>query len=223
MFERFTHPAREAVVHAQEEVRRQQGERLGTEHLLLGVLADTDNTAAAALRRLGLTPAATRRRIAELAGPDTGLDAEALRSIGIDLDAVRRQAEAAFGPGALNRHCRGSRHRGFLPFSPRAKKVLELALREAAQLSDRSIGTEHLLLGVLREGQGVAVQVLAALDVEPGRLRSTVLRLREQQPPSLTVEGRLDAIDSTLQQVLRQQDAIMRAVNRLVDPPPEGT
>jgi len=175
MFERFTHPAREAVVQAQEEVRRQQGERLGTEHLLLGVLADTDNTAAAALRRLGLTPAATRRRIAELAGPDTGLDAEALRSIGIDLDAVRRQAEAAFGPGALNRHCRGSRHRGFLPFSPRAKKVLELALRESVRRRDGHIGPEHIVLGILREGRGLAAVILTEAKVDRAAFEAALI------------------------------------------------
>lgn len=107
-----------------------------------------------------------------------------------------------------------------LPFTPRAKKVLELALREALQLSDRSIRTEHLLLGVVREGQGVAVQVLTALDVDPDRLRSSVLRLREEQPPALTIDGRLDAIDSILQRILRQQDAIMTALRGLADPPP---
>ncbi len=98
--------------------------------------------------------------------------------------------------------------------------MLELALREALQLSDRSIRTEHLLLGVVREGQGVAVQVLTALDVDPDRLRSSVLRLREEQPPALTIDGRLDAIDSILQRILRQQDAIMTALRGLADPPP---
>jgi len=188
MLERFGEGARRSVSLAEEESRALNHDYLGTEHLLLGMLAEGRGVAALALTELGVSADASRDEVSRVVG---------------------RGPSPTDGPK--------------LPFTPRAKKVLELALREAAQLSDRSIGTEHLLLGVLREGQGVAVQVLAALDVEPGRLRSTVLRLREQQPPSLTVEGRLDAIDSTLQQILRQQDAIMRAVNRLVDPPPEGT
>lgn len=166
MFERFSQPAREAVVRAQEEVRLLDGQWLGTEHLLLGVLADADSSAGAALRRLGVTQAVTRRRIGELVGPEAGLDAEALRSLGIDLDAVRRAAEAAFGPGALNQQCRGSRHRGFLRFSPRAKKVLELALRESERRRDGYLGTEHMVLGILREAGGLAAVILAEAQVD---------------------------------------------------------
>ncbi|MBA3251420.1 MAG: Clp protease [Geodermatophilaceae bacterium] len=179
MFERFSRSAREAVVRAQEEMRRLDADRLGTEHLLLGMFADTDSSAGAALKRLGLTPAATRRRIGELAGPDAALDAEALRSLGIDLDAVRRQAEAAFGPGALNRTCRGSRHRGFLPFSPRAKKVLELALRESVRRGDGHIGTEHIVLGILSEARGLAAVILAEVKVDRAAFEAALI---EREP-----------------------------------------
>jgi hypothetical protein len=97
-------------------------------------------------------------------------DIAALQSIGIDLDAVRKKIEETFGPGALEPPPAPSRRRGLLrrrrrplghtPFTPRAKKVLELSLREALRLKHNYIGTEHILLGLLREGQGLAAKVL---------------------------------------------------------------
>ena len=88
--------------------------------------------------------------------------------------------EASFGPGALQWHpdpsCRGARPRlGHIPFTPRAKKVLELSLREALALKDRHIGTEHLLLGLIREGEGLAMLILTRLGTGPQLLRARVL------------------------------------------------
>ena len=145
-----------------------------------------------------------------------GVAALALTELGVSADAIRDEISLVVGRGP------SSSDAPKLPFTPRAKTVLDLAPREALELGDHSIGTEHLLLGVLHAGQGVAVQVLAGLDIEPGLLRSTVLTLREQQPPPRTTEGRLAAIDSTLQHVLRQQDAIMRALNLPNDPSPDS-
>jgi ATP-dependent Clp protease ATP-binding subunit ClpA len=176
MFERFTQPARNAVVHAQEEARDLRHGYIGTEHLLLGLLREPSGAAKRALDRLGIERDAVRSDVVRLVGvgPPTGLgeqDAEALRSIGIDLDEVRRRLEEAFGTGALERRDRvrrGWRRKkrcetvaGHIPFTPRAKKVLELSLREAVQLGHGYIGTEHLLLGLVREREGLAARILA--------------------------------------------------------------
>ena len=92
-----------------------------------------------------------------------GVAAKALESLGISLEAVRSQVEEIIGQG-------GSSPSGHIPFTPRAKKVLELSLREALQLGHNYIGTEHILLGLIREGEGVAAQVLVKLgaDLQPG-------------------------------------------------------
>jgi ATP-dependent Clp protease ATP-binding subunit ClpA len=181
MFERFTDRARKAVTDAQVVARRLGHGHIGTEHLLLGLL-ENDGIAAQVLSGAGVTRAAVEREIlAEVGrGPLGAGDAEALGAIGIDLDEVRRRMEASFGPGALQWHpdpgCRGARPRfGHIPFTPRAKKVLELSLREALALKHRHIGTEHLLLGLLREGEGLAMLVLTRLGAGPQLLRARVL------------------------------------------------
>jgi hypothetical protein len=118
-------------------------------------------------------------------------DAEALRAIGIDLDAVRAQVEQRFGPGALEVPAESAAWRGWLgrrrpagppqghiPFSARAKKVLELSLREATALRHGYIGAEHLLLGLVREGEGLAAKVLHDAGVDlPDLRRRTVERI----------------------------------------------
>jgi ATP-dependent Clp protease ATP-binding subunit ClpA len=181
MFERFTDSARQATVEAQVVARRLGHGHIGTEHLLLGLL-ETDGIAAQVLRGLGVTPAAVEREVlAEVGrGPLGQGDAEALGAIGIDLDEVRRRVEANFGPGALQwrpgRGCRGDRPRlGHVPFTPRAKKVLELSLREALALKHRYIGNEHILLGLVREGEGLAMLVLVRLGAGPEAIRARVL------------------------------------------------
>jgi ATP-dependent Clp protease ATP-binding subunit ClpA len=142
MFERFSGQARHVVVSAQEEARDLDHNYIGTEHLLLGLLATSDSLARASLAGIGYT-----------------------------LEEVRASVEALVGRG------KGSTG-GHIPFTPRAKKVLELSLREALQLKHNYIGTEHILLGILREGEGIAAQILAgkhSLD----RIRDEVLvRLR---------------------------------------------
>jgi ATP-dependent Clp protease ATP-binding subunit ClpA len=181
MFERFTDGARGAVTDAQVVARRLGHGRIGTEHLLLGLL-ETGGVAAQVLAGAGVTAAAVEREVlAEVGrGPLGAGDAEALGAIGIDLDEVRRRVEASFGKGALHwrpgRACRGERPRlGHIPFSPRSKKVLELSLREALALKHHYIGTEHLLLGLIREGEGLAMLVLTRLGAGPQLLRARVL------------------------------------------------
>jgi ATP-dependent Clp protease ATP-binding subunit ClpC len=99
-----------------------------------------------------------------------GVAAKAMESLGISLEAVRSQVEEIIGQG-------GSSPSGHIPFTPRAKKVLELSLREALQLGHNYIGTEHILLGLIREGEGVAAQVLVKLGADLSRVRQQVIQL----------------------------------------------
>ena len=141
MFERFTDRARRVLVLAQEEARLLNHNFIGTEHLLLGLIHEGDSVAA-----------------------------KALRSLGVNLEAVREKVEETIGPA-------GAATTGSPPFTPRAKKVLELSLREALQLGHNYIGTEHILLGVVREGEGVGAQVLIGLGADLGRVRQAVIDL----------------------------------------------
>src|SRR5262249_23776484 len=100
--------------------------------------------------------------------------AESLESLGISLEAVRQQVEEIIGRGQ-------QAPSGHIPFTPRAKKVLELSLREALQLGHNYIGTEHILLGLIREGDGVAAQVLVKLGADLNRVRQQVIQLPHGQ------------------------------------------
>ncbi len=108
--------------------------------------------------------------------------AKALESLGISLEAVRGKVEEIIGQGQ-------SAPTGHIPFTPRAKKVLELALREALQLGHNYIGPEHILLGLVREGEGVAAQVLQSKGADLNRVREQVIQLLsgegevQEQPP----------------------------------------
>jgi ATP-dependent Clp protease ATP-binding subunit ClpA len=159
MFERFTAAARAVVERA---VAEAGGEQVGPEHLLLGVAAVDGGV----LDRLGLGHDALRAGLARL-------DADALAAIGIDLGEVERRVDASFGPGAL-RGRRGGRVR----FAPGAKRALELAVREALALSDRSIGAEHVLLGLVREPSERVRALLARRGAEPEAVRAAVLAAR---------------------------------------------
>ncbi|NNG34988.1 ATP-dependent Clp protease ATP-binding subunit [Nakamurella sp. DB0629] len=113
-----------------------------------------------------------------------GVAAKALESLGIALEGVRQQVEEIIGQGA-------QAPSGHIPFTPRAKKVLELSLREALQLGHNYIGTEHILLGLIREGEGVAAQVLVKLGADLSRVRQQVLQLLSgfQGKESAAAEG----------------------------------
>jgi prophage maintenance system killer protein len=139
MFLRFTDRARRAVVLAQEKARELGHPYIGTEHLLLGLLAEGEGVAALVLESLGISLEEAQGRVEDIVGQ---------------------------GQGAPPRH---------LPFTPRAKKVLELSLQEALRLGHNYVGTEHLMLSLLREGEGVAVQVLADLSADYAQVRERVL------------------------------------------------
>ena len=127
MFERFTEKAIRVIMLAQEESRRLGHNFVGTEQLLLGLIAE-----------------------------GTGIASKTLKSMGVNIKEARDEVEKIIGRGT-----------GFvaveIPFTPRAKKVLELSWDEARQLGHNYIGTEHLLLGLIREGEGVAAKVLENL------------------------------------------------------------
>ena len=99
-----------------------------------------------------------------------GVAAKALESLGISLEAVRQQVEEIIGQGQ-------QAPSGHIPFTPRVKTVLELSKREALQLGHNYIGTEHILLGLIREGEGVAAQVLVKLGADLNRVRQQVIQL----------------------------------------------
>jgi ATP-dependent Clp protease ATP-binding subunit ClpC len=109
-------------------------------------------------------------------GDGTGV--KALESLGISLDAIRQQVEEIIGRGQ-------QAPSGHIPFTPRAKKVLELSLRESQHLGHEYIGTEHILLGLIREGDGVAAQVLVKLDADLNRVRQQVIQLISGRQPEL--------------------------------------
>ncbi len=198
MFERFTHAARDAVIRAQHEARELGQSPIGTQHVLLALLADPAGPVATALRDRGVDAASVRAEVLRRLGAGPGAspatladsdaeDAAALKAIGIDLDAVRKAIEENFGPGALRlprettpprkgllrRFAAGSGH---IPFSPRAKKVLELSLREALRLKQDFIAPEHIMLGILREGGGLAAAILAGAQVDTDGLRADLTR-----------------------------------------------
>ncbi|MEV4255344.1 Clp protease N-terminal domain-containing protein, partial [Spirillospora sp. NPDC049652] len=131
-----------------------------------------------ALRECGVFRGAAGDAVDALPGPD-GLDGEALRVLGIDIDAVREAAEDAFGPGALDAPRgvrRGRAATGHIPFEPESKKVLELSLRQALRLKHKYIGSGHILLGLLQDRRFRAVRALSGAGVNLDALRDDVTR-----------------------------------------------
>ena len=155
-------------------------------------------------RRLNHNCIGTEHILLGLIHEGEGVAAKALESLGISLEAVRQQVEEIIGQGQ-------QAPSGHIPFTPRAKKALELSLREALQLGHNYIGTEHILLGLISEGEGVAAQVLVRLGADLNRVRQQVIQLlhgyqgkepagtvpRERTPLS-RVRARLAAVERRL-------------------------
>lgn len=190
MFERFTTSAREVVAGAQAHARQLGHPYIGTEHLLLALLGPGTGPAGAVLRRAGVEPGRVRDDIDRLIGTApgvlTGKDAAALRAVGIDLEAVVACVEQSLGPDALASPSCPPPRRGLLGrrpnresasprFGPRTKKVLELSLREALALRHSSVGAEHILLALLRQGDGLAVTILTDAGLDLHQLRHATL------------------------------------------------
>nr|WMP11651.1 Clp protease ATP binding subunit [Laurencia tasmanica] len=153
MFERFTEKAIKVIMLAQEEARRLGHNFVGTEQILLGLI-----------------------------GEGTGIAAQVLKSMNVNLKDARIEVEKIIGRGS-----------GFvaveIPFTPRAKRVLELSLEEARQLGHNYIGTEHLLMGLVREGEGVAARVLENLAVNVSSIRSEVIQMLGDNADASTSGG----------------------------------
>jgi hypothetical protein len=115
---------------------------------------------------------------------EQGVAAAALAAVGVGLEAVRVRLEEAVGRGTEPQS-------GHIPFTPRAKKVLELSLREALQLGHNYIGTEHILLGLIREGNGLAAQFIVEIGVPPSRLRAQVIGLLRDMPAPMRAAERV--------------------------------
>jgi ATP-dependent Clp protease ATP-binding subunit ClpA len=184
-FQRFARNARVAVMLAQEEARELCDRETGSQHLLLGILQAAGEELSAVLTGYGLTAEVVRARLAESSSVDKSFDedADALSTIGIDLRAVRDNVARTFGAdafeNALSRSGRRRRPRGHISFSHGAKKVLELALREALVDKDNEIYCEHLLLGILRGGDKEAVGLITE-HVYTAQLRGAVLKLMDK-------------------------------------------
>jgi ATP-dependent Clp protease ATP-binding subunit ClpA len=182
MFERFTPEARAVVLRAQQEALDLHQRPVGTEHLLLGLI-EAPGTTGDVLRESGVEAADVRREIVRLVSQPPPIldeaDAEALRGVGIDVDAVLARIEESFGPEALvapgsARRGRFGRRRARGQFSPRAKKVLGNSLREAIRLQEKEIAARHILLGLMRENGGLGAQILAAAGVDFDALRGRI-------------------------------------------------
>jgi ATP-dependent Clp protease ATP-binding subunit ClpA len=175
MFERFSKPAREVVTRARDEAGYLGHRHFGTEHLLLGMI-DRPGGAHDVLLAAGVT----REQVLS-SMTDTSVlgasDADALKTVGIDLAAVLSRITESLGPEALRDAVPG-RRRGRTGVTPRVKKVLQLALREAVHLGHNYIGTEHILLGILRDGSGRAAKILTDAGLTLAELRqATITRL----------------------------------------------
>ena len=162
MFERFTEKAIKVIMLAQEEARRLGHNFVGTEQILLGLI-----------------------------GEGTGIAAQVLKSMNVNLKDARIEVEKIIGRGS-----------GFvaveIPFTPRAKRVLELSLEEARQLGHNYIGTEHLLMGLVREGEGVAARVLENLSVNVSSIRTEVIQmLGDNTEVSVGANGNMQARSKT--------------------------
>ncbi len=162
MFERFTRSARAAVAWAEEAGRRDGVDHIESGYVLLGAVNVEQSVAARALARLGIDPGLLAERVHSLDARGDTLDAEALAGIGIDLETVRAQVEATFGDGALEPAAEQRRRpKAHVPFDPAAKKMLELALREAIRFTSKGIDTGHLLLAAARLDGATAQRALA--------------------------------------------------------------
>jgi ATP-dependent Clp protease ATP-binding subunit ClpA len=166
MFERFTDEARWVVVHAQEEARELRAPQIRPAHLLLALSRDPGR-GGTTLRDSGVDAARLR---SALARSEQAQDADALAAFGIDLDAVRSAAEAAFGPGALD----SSRPMptGHMPFADESKRVLEQTLRFVSRRKEKRIDSGHVLVGVLAVADPTVTRVLQQLGTDPDVLRA---------------------------------------------------
>jgi len=168
-------------------------------------------------RRLDHNYIGTEHILLGLIHEGQGVAARALTSLGVNLDAVRQQVEEIIGRGQQTPS-------GHIPFTPRAKKVLELSLRESQQLGQDYIGTEHILLGLIREGDGVAAQVLVKLGADLNRVRQQVIQLLDGHQAEEPVPAGSAARELSLPEVQAHLEAVeqrLTAIEQRVGTGPE--
>jgi ATP-dependent Clp protease ATP-binding subunit ClpA len=175
MYERFTDRARQCMQFATKHARRCGHEYVGTEHILLGVVEE-----------------------------GSGVGANVLKNLGVDLRKVRQSVDRIIGSGADSDN---QSEQGRLPQTPRAKKAIEYAIDEARQLGHNYVGSEHLLLGLLREEDGVAAQVLMTMGLTPESVRQEVLNLLGQKPleSHASRTKKIEPTESAVEKPLRLQ------------------
>ena len=183
MFERFTTAARDVTVRAQTESRSLGSPAIGTEHLLLALTDDAADLGAPALASMGITRAEVLAGIAEVDTPDvfSQQDADALRAVGIDVDAVLERISQTFGQDALERARRagaGSR-RGHRSFGKDAKEALRCALQEGVRQRTRQLDDGAILVGVV-EAEGTATRILASHGVGLADVRQALDQIRRR-------------------------------------------
>ena len=166
IFNRFTRETRACVEAAVEEARLLGHDTVGDEDLLMGILRTDEGIGAAVLSSLDVTLEGAREESEQMFS-------DALTSSGISLEQVRREAGDAFEMRVPDNRR--------IPFSPRAKKALEQALREAVRLRNSRIGTEHVLLGILRNRDGTAARILAGMGVLPEALEDRLCEFRGRE------------------------------------------
>lgn len=174
MYERFTDRARKVMMLANQEAQRFNHEYLGTEHLLLGLVKE-----------------------------GSGIAANVLRNLGVELDRIRLEVEKIVQAGPADTPTMGK-----LPRTPRAKRVIEYAIEEAKGLNHNYVGTEHLLLGLIRENEGVAAQILLNLGVTVAAVRTEILHLLgkvdEKKVAEIVEEVRRDAAKTSPPEMIQQ-------------------
>lgn len=174
MLERFTPATRQALVDARYEAGRAGQDKIRSEHLLLGLLAEPGE-AADAMSAAGLALEDLRARVPRGNHPGpVSLDSDALAALGIDLDAVRRATDATFGPGALDGVVIPGRKR--LAMADDAKQTLAGAAKQAVRMGHRQITSGHVLLGILGQQHNGALTILAASGADVDALRADVMR-----------------------------------------------
>ena len=174
MFERFEPAARQAFVDAWQEAGQAGQDQIRSEHILLGLLREP-GPAADALTAAGLSVESLRASVPRGShNASAGLDADSLATLGIDLDAVRRATEAAFGQGALDRAAVRGQTR--LPVAGDTKQAIGRAVYRAQKLGQRKITSGHMLIGILDSGSNGALTVLAKEGTDIQALRADVLR-----------------------------------------------
>ena len=167
----FTERVRKVLMHAREEASALHHEYVGTEHMLLGLCTESEGVAAAAMSSLGLNSGAVRELVLKTVQPGKA-------------DVSADTAESGGILGAIADSIGLGRQRFDLPYTSRAKKVLEMSMSEARDLSHSYVGTEHLLLGLMREEKGIAAQVLTSMGATISGVRAEVIKLLGTESPS---------------------------------------